>query len=122
MVSKTSSFYLGLERKCMRKWSLPLALACLCIPICPAQSIGIFTEHRDVGTVLHPGSTTYDSSRNAYTVIGSGENMWATADAFQFAWKKIPGDVQISADISFPNSGGNEHKKAVLMLRQSLDA
>ena len=44
------------------------------------------------------------------------------ADAFQFAWKKISGDVEISADVSFPNSGGNEHKKAVLMLRQSLDA
>ena len=106
----------------MRKCHFVLALAFLSIPICHAQSLGIFTEHSDVGTVLHAGSATYDSAKNAYTLVGSGENMWATADAFQFAWKKISGDVEISADVSFPNSGGNEHKKAVLMLRQSLDA
>src|SRR5207244_2023182 len=106
----------------MRKFDLVLALAFLSIPICHAQSLGIFTGHDDVGTALHSGSTTYDSSKNAYTLVGSGENMWATTDAFQFAWKKISGDVEISADISFLNSGGNEHKKAVLMLRQTLDA
>jgi TolB protein len=106
----------------MRKCHFVLALAFLSIPICHAQSLGIFTEHSDVGTVLNAGSATYDSAKNAYTLVGSGENMWATADAFQFAWKKISGDVEISADVSFPNSGGNEHKKAVLMLRQSLDA
>ena len=106
----------------MRNWCLGLALVFLSISICHAQSLGVFTRHEDVGTVLHPGSTTYDSSKNSYTLAGSGENMWATKDAFQFAWKKISGDVQISADISFPNSAGNEHKKAVLMLRQSLDA
>ena len=106
----------------MRNWWLGLALVFLSISICHAQSLGVFTGQEDVGTVLHPGSTTYDSSKNAYTLVGSGENMWATKDAFQFAWKKISGDVQISADISFPNSAGNEHKKAVLMLRQSLDA
>ena len=104
----------------MRKWTLVIALAFLCIPLCHAQSLGIFTDHADVGTVLHPGSATYDSSKNMYTLVGSGENMWATADSFQFAWKKISGDMEISADISFPNSAGNEHKKAVLMLRQSL--
>jgi TolB protein len=106
----------------MRKWSLVLALEFLSIPFCHAQSLGILTVHEDIGTVLHSGSASYDSSKNAYTLVGSGENMWATADAFQFAWKKISGDMEISADISFLNSGGNEHKKAVLMLRQSLDA
>jgi len=65
----------------MRKCLLVLTLAYLCIPICAGQSLGIFTEHGDVGTVLHPGSTTYDAVKNAYTLVGSGENMWATADA-----------------------------------------
>src|SRR5258708_31476352 len=91
-LSKTSSFSLDLERKSMRKCHLALALTFLSIPICHAQSIGIFTEHTDVGSVLHSGSATYDSSKNSYTLVGSGENMWATADAFQFAWKKISGD------------------------------
>jgi TolB protein len=86
------------------------------------DALGIFEEHGDVGTVLHKGSSEYDASKNAYTLTGSGENMWSTQDAFQFAWKKMSGDVMLTADISFPTAGGNEHKKAVLMIRQSLDA
>ena len=84
--------------------------------------VGIFESHADVGTVLHTGSIDYDASKHTYTISGSGENMWLAADAFQFAWKKVSGDVTLTADISFLNKSGNEHKKAVLMLRQSLDA
>ena len=31
----------------------------------PAGSVGIFEGHQDVGTVLHPGSTSYDAVRQA---------------------------------------------------------
>jgi TolB protein len=86
------------------------------------EPVGIFESHSDVGTVLHPGSANFDSAKHSYTLTGSGENMWATSDAFQFAWKKISGDVELAADISFANSSGNPHKKAVLIFRQSLDA
>ena len=85
------------------------------------QTLGVFTDHSDVGAVLHPGSTSYDAKSGTYTLQGSGTNMWATEDAFQFAWKKMSGDVGLSAEITFVNSGGNEHKKAVLIFRQSLD-
>lgn len=87
-----------------------------------AASVGIFESHGDVGTVLHPGSVEYDAGKKTYTVSGSGENMWSRVDAFQFAWKKMTGDVSLNADISFLTKTGNEHKKAVLMVRQSLDA
>jgi TolB protein len=86
-----------------------------------AVPTGLFENHADVGTVLHPGSVEYDSSKQNYVVTGSGENMWFTTDAFHFAWKKISGNVSLTADISFTNTGGNAHKKAVLMFRQSLD-
>src|SRR5581483_2590227 len=86
------------------------------------QSVGVFAEHTDVGQVLHPGSTTYDAKTGTYTLRGSGTNMWSTEDAFQFAWKKVSGDVALSALVQFPDTRGNEHKKAVLILRQSLDA
>lgn len=86
-----------------------------------APALGIFEDHSDVGTVLHAGSVEYDPAKKDYTIAGSGENMWSTADAFQFVWKKISGDVTLSADISFLTTTGNEHKKAVLMLRQNLD-
>jgi TolB protein len=99
--------------------------AAMCSPAW-AQSatapVGIFEGHSDVGIVLHAGSVDYDASKKTYTISGSGENMWFAADAFQFAWKKVSGDVMLTADISFLTTTGNEHKKAVLMLRQSLDA
>src|SRR6202521_255836 len=85
-------------------------------------AVGIFEDPPDVGTVSHTGSVDYDASKQTYTIGGSGENMWFAADAFQFAWKKLSGDVTLTADISFLTTIGNEHKKAALMLRQSLDA
>jgi hypothetical protein len=87
-----------------------------------AAETGIFEGHSDVGTVLHAGSVDYDASKQTYTISGSGENMWFASDAFQFAWKKMSGDVTLTADISFLTATGNEHKKAALMIRQSLDA
>jgi hypothetical protein len=48
--------------------------------------------------------------------------MWFKADAFQFVWKEVSGDIAMTADISFPGTGGNEHRKAALMVRQDLDA
>jgi len=84
--------------------------------------VGIFDDHADVGTVLARGSVDYDGAQKTYTIAGSGENMWLAQDAFQFVWKKISGNVTLTADISFLTKTGNEHKKAVLMLRQSLDA
>lgn len=83
--------------------------------------LGVFDASGDVGTVLHAGSVAYDSAKGTYTIAGSGENMWFAKDAYQFVWKKMSGDVALSADISFVGTGGNAHRKAVLMIRQSLD-
>src|ERR1035438_4938410 len=85
------------------------------------QPIGIFEGHQDVGTVLHAGAAEYDSTHKAYTVSGSGENMWFGIDDFHYVWKKVSGDVSLTADIAFIGTGGNAHRKAVLMIRQSLD-
>ncbi len=101
-----------------------LLLGMMSLPSClaSAQPVGIFEGHGDVGTVLHPGSTIFDSTRQTYTLSGSGNNMWKGEDDFQFAWKKMSGDVVISANVNFEGSGGNPHRKAVLMIRQSLDS
>jgi Tol biopolymer transport system component len=87
-----------------------------------AQPVGIFEGHGDVGKVLHDGSSEYDAARHAYQLAGSGDNVWATADAFQYVWKKVSGDVSLTADITILGTGGNPHKKGMLMIRQSLDA
>ena len=87
-----------------------------------AAPTGVFENHADVGSVLHPGTLEYDAASGTYTVSGSGANIWSTTDAFHFIWKKVHGDASLAADVSFLGRGGNEHRKAVLMVRQSLEA
>jgi TolB protein len=86
-----------------------------------ASPIGAFDGQSDIGTVLHPGSAVFDSSNKTYTIAGSGENMWFASDAFHFIWTKASGDLSLTADVSFLGTGGNKHRKGVLMIRQSLD-
>ena len=88
------------------------------------NSIGMFEGHGDVGEVgaAHRGSLEYDAGKETYTIAGGGENMWFGKDAFQFAWKRVSGNVTLTADIAFVGAGKNPHRKAVLMVRQSLDA
>jgi TolB protein len=112
-----------------RTW-LWIFLGCLVVTASPcalaadraATQLGTFQNHADIGTVLHPGSATYDAGKRVFTVTGSGENMWFASDAFHFVWQKVSCDVSLGADISFSGSGKNEHRKAVLMVRQTLDA
>jgi TolB protein len=84
--------------------------------------LGIFEGSGDVGTVLHAGSARFDSATGTYTLTGSGENMWFDKDAFYFLWKKASGDDAITADVNFLGQGKNPHRKAVVMIRQTLDA
>ena len=85
------------------------------------QDLGQFSGQGDFGVILHPGSGHYDPTKGSYTVLGSGANLWFGIDDFHYVWKKISGDVALSADIDFVGDKGNAHRKAVLMLRQSLD-
>jgi len=87
----------------------------------PNTTVGIFENHDDVGAVLHPGTVVYDAAKQTYTISGSGTNMWFGSDEFQFVWKKMSGDVSLSADISFLGRGVQEHRKAVLIIRPSLE-
>ena len=86
------------------------------------MGFGIFEDHGDIGSVLHAGSVEYDASKKTYAISASGENMWSKADAFHFLWKRVSGDATLTANISFLGEGKNPHRKAVLMVRQSLDA
>jgi TolB protein len=116
------------DKKCNFVWMVTLSVTSLLLIGTANQSfaqsspVGIFENHQDVGTVLHTGSTQFDSAKKSYTITGSGTNMWFAEDDFQFAWKKMSGDVSLTAEISFATTTGNEHKKAALMIRQTLDA
>jgi hypothetical protein len=84
-------------------------------------AIGLFEKHGDIGAVKMPGSVEYDAERKIYLVAGGGENMWATADAFHYLWRRMSGDVALAADIRWIGTGGHPHRKACLIIRQSLD-
>lgn len=82
--------------------------------------VGIFDGQADVGGALVPGSASFDAATGQYTVHSAGYNVWYTRDEFRFLWKKMSGDVSLAADISFPSAGYGD-RKAVLIIRQSLD-
>ena len=81
----------------------------------------IFQSSDDIGTVNIPGSMEFDPVWNRYTLRASGENMWGEKDAFHFAWKAQSGDFEISSEIAFVGAGVNPHRKACLIVRQSLE-
>ena len=48
--------------------------------------------------------------------------MWFTNDSFHFVWTRMSGDMQLAADVHWPGTNGDPHRKACVMIRQSLDA
>ncbi len=83
--------------------------------------VGIFDGQSDVGSAVLPGSASYDAAAGAYTINSAGYNIWYNRDEFRFLWKKLSGDVTIAADVTFPNPKGYDDRKAVVIIRQSLD-
>jgi TolB protein len=110
----------------------PLALTffALCVFTQPltaqsgANSLGVFEAQSDIGSVTPPGTAVFDATTGVYTLTAAGANLWSTTDGFHFVWKRMTGDLSLTADIDFPIKTGDPspHRKAVLMLRQSLDA
>jgi hypothetical protein len=85
------------------------------------NDLGIFTNEGSVGTTPPGCKAHFDSAKGEYTITGGGANMWAASDAFYFVWKQVPGDVTLTADVQWVGTSTAEHRKAVLMVRQSLD-
>jgi TolB protein len=107
------------------RWLTRLILSAVLAPSAPlgaASPVGVFDDHGDVGKPSHAGSVAYDADKRTYLITGGGANMWGRADAFHFAWKRLSGDVVLTADVRWPGPGKDPHRKACLMIRQSLDA
>jgi len=85
------------------------------------KRIGLFEGQSDVGGALVPGSSSYNAATKQYTITSAGYNVWYNRDEFRFLWKKMSGDVSLAADISFPDKEGYFDRKAILIIRQSLD-
>jgi Tol biopolymer transport system component len=117
-VAKAPVFCKILRMRFLAGWMLIAACAVA------RGEIGVFEGHGNIGPGTVGGSGfDYNDATKTYVIKGTGSNMWFNADAFHFVWKKISGDVNLAADIEIPDSpGGDPHRKAVLMVRQDLDA
>ena len=73
----------------------------------------------DIGNVGQVGSASY--ANGAFTVKGSGADIWNSVDAFHFAYQPLNGDGSIVARVT---SVGNTARwaKTGVMIRESLDA
>jgi len=72
----------------------------------------------DVGAVSIPGSASY--SNRIFTVAGSGEDIWGTADEFRFAYWAHAGDGQVSARV-LSQDNTQPGAKAGVMIRETLN-
>jgi TolB protein len=85
-----------------------------------ADDLGLFEGHGDVGQCGKAGSVVFEPASGSYLVAGGGANMWFTNDACHFVWKRVSGNFSLQADAGFVGTGGNAHRKACLVIRQSL--
>jgi hypothetical protein len=83
--------------------------------------IGVFDGQSDIGGPAMEGSASYDGATKQYTIKSAGYNIWYNRDEFRYLWKKMSGDVSLAADISYSDPKGYGDRKAVLVIRQSLD-
>src|SRR5260370_28935725 len=99
-----------------------LSISLLCAgSLVASENLGLFEGHGDVGMPSKTGSVVFDSANQIYVVSGGGANMWATNDDFHFVWKRLSGNLSLTADIEGLGAGtGPSHRKAFLVIRQSL--
>ena len=85
-----------------------------------AQSgnLGVFSSSGDIGSPAIKGSTEF--SNGQYRITGAGANIWGKHDEFQYVWREITGNFTVSTTMRFLGQGA-EHRKAGVMVRQSLD-
>ena len=99
-----------------------LLISCLLAASAFAQTgkFGAFTSSDDVGAPPLKGSAEFDTSTGQYKIIGSGTDIWAKADQFHYLSREMSGNFAITATAKFLTDG-IAHRKAVIMLRKSLD-
>jgi Tol biopolymer transport system component len=85
------------------------------------QNNGIFDRTADVGPVLHPGTTVFESDNQAYRLTGAGSNIWFKKDEFHYTFKRITGNFILQARGRLLDKGVDPHRKFGWMVRTGLD-
>lgn len=74
---------------------------------------------QDIGTVAAAGNAS--ASNGTFTIEGSGDDIWASADEFHYVYKSLSGDGEVIARVETQeNTDG--WAKAGVMIRESLTA
>ena len=84
------------------------------------NKLGIFENQSNVGNPAIHGSVNYNDDTQEYILKGSGINMWADNDQFQYIYKSIQGDFILRAHIKFIGEGVDPHRKIGWIIRNSL--
>jgi len=105
-----------------RLFTPTLSLALFSNVIGAQGPVGIFDAQTDVGRVRISGFASYDPGRQAYRVVGSGQNMWGDHDDFHFVWKRMTGNFILSTRARFIGAGVEAHRKIGWTIRPSLES
>jgi hypothetical protein len=74
-----------------------------------------------VGDPPLKGNAEFEASAGEYKITGSGSDIWGKADQFHYVWREMSGNFAVTATAKFLTDGIG-HRKAVIMLRKSLEA
>ncbi len=85
----------------------------------PAATLPSPWQSQDIGAVGVAGRAS--ASNGTFTVAGSGADVWASADAFHFAWQQMSGDADVIARVASVEYVA-AWVKAGVMIRERLTA
>lgn len=81
----------------------------------PLDPLGLWQD-ADIGSVGVPGGSALSGTN--FTLLGSGADIWNTADAFHFVWQTNSGDGTITARVT-SQTAADVWSKAGVMVREN---
>jgi len=94
-----------------------LAAACLFLALYSHARADDAWQSEDLGKVGIAGNSNYDDTTDIYTIRGSGQDIWDTADAFHYVYRTVEGDAELIAHLG-SEENTSEWAKIGLMIRQ----
>ncbi len=103
--------------------SLILIAAVSLISLPAFAQLGDFTHEASLGTDAGLGEANFVSSTGTYEVLGSGDDIWNTADGMYWVYKEISGNFRVTVSMEWGpqeipgNTNSNFWKKMGIMFR-----
>ena len=91
------------------------------IPQPPPPPVGLPAPWKDQGIGVVGASGSASFSNGAYTVTGSGSDIWGNSDSFHFAYQQVSGDGTFTVRVASMQAG-DLLQKAGIMVRETLAA